>query len=72
MPPLALSLNDLVPFADLGTSVAREGQRFMLKRNEHQINVEARDGGYFITDSSGCVQRYSNASALLGRRLIIA
>jgi len=65
MPPLALSHSDLVPFADLGTSVSSEGQRFVLTRNGDQINVEPNDGGYVVTASSGPIQRYSNASAVL-------
>ncbi|MFG1301130.1 ATP-binding protein [Xanthobacter sp. V3C-3] len=65
MSSLSLSHEDLAPFADLGTSIAIDGDRFLLTRNGSRIQIERQGSGYAVTTSDGDIQCYANASAVL-------
>lgn len=65
MPSLNISSNDLLPFADLGTSVEVKADAFVLTRNGETVEVRSRDTGYAVTTADGRVQAHPSGGALL-------
>lgn len=65
MSPVDISHADLVPFADLGTSVEAIESGFLLIRNASKIKVEPQASGYRVTNLGGAVERYSSAGDVL-------
>ena len=65
MPPLTLSREDLVPFADLGTVVEKDGIGFRLTRNGEVLRIEADGNGYAVMGPDGNSRRHPNAGYVL-------
>lgn len=65
MPPLSLSLDDLTPFADLGTSV-EEGERSLcITRNGSTFKIRETASGYSLEETSGELRHFGSAAQLL-------
>ena len=65
MPPLKLTLADLAPFADLGTSAEISPRGFSLVRNGRSVSVESAEDGYLIVTGDGYHQHCSGSAEVL-------
>lgn len=65
MPPLTLEFSDLVPFADLGTSVKETANGFLLSRNGIETTVEASEKGYIVRRPDQVARSFSYAREVL-------
>lgn len=65
MPTLNLSLDDLIPFADFGTTVEATPGGFVLKRNGVRTEVVVHDDGYAVRRVEEPDQTWSDARSML-------
>jgi hypothetical protein len=65
MPTLNLSLDDLVPFADLGTTVEATAGGFVLKRNGVRTEVVVHGDGYAVRGAEEPDQIWADAGLVL-------
>ena len=65
MPPLKLSHDDLVPFADLGTTVEADGDGFSLICNGDALRLGPSGDGYIVTGPDGFQTYHADAGHLL-------
>lgn len=67
MPSLKLSLADLTPFADLGTSVEEAEDYFRVVRNGDKFHINVVDERYVLVKPDGSSSSYNNAGLLLAQ-----
>lgn len=65
MPTLSLSLDDLVPFADFGTTVEATAGGFVLKRNGVRTEVIVHSDAYAVHRAEEPNQTWADAGSLL-------
>ena len=67
MPPLSLSRDDLVPFADVGTSVKTDSDGFVItiEGDSGSTRIDRDGTGYVVTGPDGASRRYANAGHVL-------
>lgn len=65
MSPMTLELEDLSPFADLGTSVETVASGFVLSRNGVRTTLTTHDACYSIQRIDEAARSYSSAAAVL-------
>jgi hypothetical protein len=65
MSPLELSIDDIEPFSDLGTSIEASGSRFSLSRNGQRVDIALSRSGYIIETADSSTQYFDSPSALL-------
>lgn len=65
MPTLNLSLEDLRPFADLGTTVEETDDGLSVTRNGETLNIQKTANGYSFVDTLGAPRHFGSAAQVL-------